>query len=345
MTTTLATVELPALDGRDPLGFLAALGSLRILSEAAPAHLCFDPATGGALLTSPQASIEALATVLAGRFDAMAGDELSVGLPSALVPRKPPTWNEAKKRNLMSGPDPARLDRLEFSRTAAAQRSKPGADWVAALWTDLADDGEERCARTPFNAPAGQQTFRSMFEKVNEIVAEDPSRSFDEALRSWRRVSNFTGENLDARASREAAQQVEGTESYGVPGATFLALSALPFFRLSGTGRLAHGDKKRAMGAQRHTVAWYLVPTPAGRRHSVFAWPLWRQPCDLDSVSCLLDHPVMGRFASEHLEPSNQSAERLHALGVWSVVMAARHKTAAGKSAGLLTVEQIWRVP
>ncbi|MEY9211419.1 CRISPR-associated endonuclease/helicase Cas3 [Thermobifida halotolerans] len=59
-------VALPALDGRDPLGFLASLGLLRLLTQEAdlPVRLAFDSVTATAHLTSPLADLDAIATTL-----------------------------------------------------------------------------------------------------------------------------------------------------------------------------------------------------------------------------------------------------------------------------------------
>ena len=338
-------IELPALDGTDPVGFLAALGVLRALSDRGPAALSFDPATGLATLHGAHGSIGEVAAALADRFEQMAGVEISFGLPGALVPAKVGTLDPASGRVKMSGSDPARISQQELSALAREYPAGPISEWVAALWTDLSDEGSGRCARTPFNAPAGQQTYRSMFEKSIEAVAEAPLGRFEEALRSWRRVPEFTGENLDARASREAAQQVVGTAAYGVPGATFLALAALPFFRISGNGRLAGDDPKQRGRTERRAVAWHRVRTESGRRRVVFAWPLWRQPLDALGVACLLDHPALRWFLSSLPEkPERRTTRDLRALGVWSVVMTARHQSSAGKSQGFLTVERSWRI-
>lgn len=60
MTTT---VELPALDGRSPLGFLAALGLLRVLNtaEVRPLQLSFSRRSAAAILHSPLSSVDEIA--------------------------------------------------------------------------------------------------------------------------------------------------------------------------------------------------------------------------------------------------------------------------------------------
>ena len=61
-----APVELPALDGRDPLGFLAALGLLHVITAARgpDVRLAFSADTGCALLHSPLPDISAIAAEL-----------------------------------------------------------------------------------------------------------------------------------------------------------------------------------------------------------------------------------------------------------------------------------------
>ncbi|MHB1486316.1 MAG: type I-G CRISPR-associated protein, Cas3-extension family [Acidimicrobiales bacterium] len=339
------SVALPALDGRDTLGFLAGLGVLRILGAQYPVRLRWDPGSGTATIhgfSSIDEIIDRLATTIEGLPD----DELIPGLPADLLPA----------RVSESGPDPAWIGIEELGELTHEWLAGNALTWVAALWTDLSDDKEGRCARTPLAAPAGKQSMRSMFDKPAGIVAENPEFWMRDALTGWTRKQKYTGEGFDSRAWRDAAEiTASDSTSYGVPGATYLALAALPFFRLSGNGVLVRGNSKLQKLTRRESVGWYRLPVGAGRRRDVFAWPLWLQPLGPAAISILLDHREIERIvmtvagesqADEGVRRRNLTtsvASITEPLGIWAVAMASRRKTEAGKSDGFLTVEQIWR--
>ena len=174
MTTS---VVLPALDGREPLGFLAGLGVARLLTgEGMPVRLAWDevraqPVLGGA--ESLDQILDALeSTVLRG------AGSLIPGLPLSWLPK----WSR-------EGPDPGRATRTEFG-----QRLVDGpAAWASALWTDLALDKRERCQCTPFYAPMGKQSMRSMFENPYEVVVDSPRERLSEGAGELAAQRGFHG--------------------------------------------------------------------------------------------------------------------------------------------------------
>ncbi|MGH9182807.1 MAG: type I-G CRISPR-associated protein, Cas3-extension family [Acidimicrobiales bacterium] len=318
-------VDLPALIGLDPLGFLAALGVLRLIGrERAEVRLSFDPVTATARLNGVD-DIEQIVDQLGALFDAMPPGGLMIGLPPALPPSKAGP----------SGSDPGRIEPHEFSATARAATDAAAREWIRALWTELAVDDKGRCALTPFSAPSGQQTLRSMFEKPTESVRTDPAGRFREALASWQRVDGFTAENLDFRAVRGAADQQDGRATMsGVPGATWLALSAIPLFAMGGDGVAAR------------TLRWANLRYPDRSRLSL-SWPVWDRPLDLDAVRALLAHRAIDRGA-EHAAARSAAShatdvrQQLQALGVQRVVVAHRRQLPGGKSAGVLVAAGSW---
>jgi CRISPR-associated endonuclease/helicase Cas3 len=313
-------VELPALYGLDQLGFLAALGVLRLVTTAADplARLSFAPDTARALLWSDVLrDTSAVADALSG--------ELSKTAEGAVVPYAGPEFPRAKSG---SGSDPMRVDRKDFPSLVEQLRVASGgvADaWLPALLTDLAvERGGERVALTPFSAPSGQQTLRTFFEKSYEVVAARPA-CLTEALVGWRRAGDsgtaaFSGEYLDHRAIRSAADHPSGKSvEAGVPGATWLAIMALPLLRVTvDRGRVA-------------ASLWHRV-----KRRPVMVWPVWRRPLDVAGVQVLLEHPG--------LRPSVGSAGELQvdgrtaaALGVFAVGGATRQRLEGRTFAGVLT--------
>ncbi|WP_455429559.1 type I-G CRISPR-associated protein, Cas3-extension family [Marinactinospora thermotolerans] len=101
------------------------------------------------------------------------------------------------------------------------------------------------------------------------------------ALTSWWRVPGYTGEYLDHRAIRTAADLPTGESTpSGVSGATWLATQALPLLRLTG-----NGDAPEA-------VLWQRI----GRRR-VMRWPVWKHDHDLEAARELLSHPALVEVA------------------------------------------------
>ncbi|MEU8661423.1 type I-G CRISPR-associated protein, Cas3-extension family [Actinoplanes philippinensis] len=308
-------LELPALNGLDPLGFLAALGLIRLLHDHTDQRprLSFDEHTAIARLHSSLNSIDDVVTTLVDIVSAIPED--------GVIPAVPATFPLGKEG---VGADPMRVKRADYRPWAqqllshtptAAQQS-----WLAALVTDLAADTEGRAALTPFTAPAGQQSLRSAFVKPLAEVRKAPTDRLTEALTRWRRISGYTGEYLDHRAPRGGADHPTGKAgTAGVPGATWLALMALPILRLTG-----NGNRPRA-------TLWHTLP----KNKPTMIWPIWRPALNLPAIQTLLEHSA--------LIPANDNGtltvSRCHwkPLGVFAIGSAIRQPTDGGKSAGVLT--------
>lgn len=320
-------VDLPALSGLDPLGFLAAVGVLRLLGrDGGDVRLSFDPITATARLDGIQ-DLEGVVEHLVGLLDAMPPGGLFVGLPVQFVP--------APQRGAPFS-DPGRIHPEVFKRFVL-QSDAEGRQWARSLWTDLAVDDEGRCAFTPFYAPTGKQTLRTALEKPADAVRVDPAARIGEALSSWRRVDGFTGENLDIRAVRGAADQQDGRAIMsGAPGATWLALSAMPLFPMGGDGVTAR------------TLRWAGLRYPDRARPRLsLSWPVWDRPLELDAVRALLAHPAIDRGA-EHAAartPARDAPDvrrQFQALGVQRVAVARRRQLPGGKAAGVLVGAGSW---
>ncbi|MYR31404.1 type I-U CRISPR-associated helicase/endonuclease Cas3 [Nocardiopsis alba] len=307
------TVTLPALDGRDPLGFLTGLGVLRLLHQhLGPdrVRLSFDPFLATAQITSPLGDVEQISTAL---------HRIVQDIPTGgALPQVQAAWPP----QIGVGKDPLRVPRhhLQELRDRTHQLGGEHAPaWLHTIVTDLATDKDGRVALTPFMAPAGGQKAATFFSKPLELVLKDPA-VLNQALTGWQRLDGCTGENLDHRAIRTAVDTTTGASTpNGVPGATWLATQALPLLPLSGDGRHLRSG------------LWYRH-----NRQRIMLWPVWKHPLDLDGVQALLTHPNL------EPQPTDQPTPRLDRkglapLGVLTIAAAQRRPIPGGKSAGVLT--------
>jgi hypothetical protein len=307
---TIHNVDLPALDGREPLGFLAALGVLQLLSSecGVNAQLAFSEATGCAQLRSSLPSTASVAEALAGVLAEIPDGAV---LPGASPGFPPPA---------VSGKDPLRQKPPGYRQLADEVRTRDphtAEMWLPALVTDLALDNQERCAITPFSAPSGQQKLRTFFEKPLQEVQRNPDY-IHQALTSWQRIKGITGEYLDHRVLRSNADDILGRngQEQGVPGATWLAIMALPLFRLTGNG------------GQRASALWHR---PAGRR-ALMIWPIWRTPLESSAVQVLITHPSLKPINDKPTVCTND----WQALGIMNVYGAERQRIPGRNFEGVL---------
>ena len=301
----MTTIACPALDGREPLGFLAALGTLRLLADhadpAATLHWSTTDATA-ILATTVAADPTALAAWLTGIIDGIGPRQVIPGAPPDLPPP-----GEAPDRIRLA---PAAL-RDYVSNLEGDQRTNHR--WLASLVTDLAVDDKGRAAISLLAAPSGKQSMRTMLEKPLDLIRRSPDR-LGEALQNWVRVPEYTGEYLDHRVLFDAADAPDGkARERGVPGATWLALMAYPLLRTTSL------DSRTPV-----TTGWRRTPTGP-----VFEWPLWQPPLTVDAVQILLQHP-----AAHSQDPSPQQTHQ--ALGIFAIHRAQRRRIPLRNFAGVL---------
>ncbi|HET8661322.1 MAG TPA: hypothetical protein VFM55_20275 [Micromonosporaceae bacterium] len=263
-------LSLPALDGRSPLGFLAALGVLRLVVEHTghPARLAFSRQDCTAVLHNAHPDIdtlvEDLAAVVASIPDGGVLSQVAVDFP-------PPG----------TSPDKLRLTRKEFTayaRQVTAADGLAAERWLGVLVTDLSTDDKGRIDISPYAAPSGQQSTRTMLTKPLIEVRKNPI-PLREALVAWRRYPGISGEYLDHRVLFNKADAADGKSAErGVPGATWLALMAYPLLRTT------------AAGGEPMSTCWQDLGDRAGRR---MVYPLWSSPLDIPAVQAVLSHPVL----------------------------------------------------
>ena len=304
----MTALPLPALDGRTPLGFLAALGVLRLITDhtSHPATLAWSRTTGTAELHDAQTDIDTLVAELTAIVDSIPDGGVLPGLDASFPPP-----GEA--------PDRLRLTRPLFAEyaTLVSDRDGEAAErWLASLVTDLSVDDQQRADSSSFVASSGKQSMRTMLEKPLVILRKNPT-VLREALLAWRRYPGVTGEYLDHRVLHDTADAADGRSAErGVPGATWLALMSYPMMRTT------------SLGSDPITTCWQDL----GRRSDPrMIYPLWSAPLDLAAVSALLAHPVLYRT-----EPGTPPAAA-QALSVFWVGHAVRRKIPGRKFAGVLS--------
>lgn len=304
----MTKIEIPALDGRSPLGFLAALGLVRTLGMAdiSPLRLSFSRDSASAELHSPLASVD----------DAVARlqDLISQDPDAAVVGLDRRFPFPAGQR----GGDPMKQQREDFRKLLAAVQAidiRAASEWMPSLFTDLAVDAQGRADLTPFCAPSGKQNLRTFFNNSLTDVRDDPRR-LREALTGWRRLDGSSGEYIDHRVINSAADDPGGRSvERGVPGATWLATMAIPLLRVTGDGTRAD------------STLWYRV----GRRQ-VMLWPLWDKPLDSYAIQALIEHPCLAPMGQELAVKSTEWP----ALGIFAVYGAERQRISGRKFAGVL---------
>lgn len=307
------TVELPALDGRKPLGFLAALGVVALIPEA---RLSFHTETATATLHSHLPDCDTIAEALA---DIVAGIPDNATLPD--TPSAFPIYRTGTK-----GSDPMRMPRNQYR--AYATQHPDTHTWLAATVTDLAIDSKKHISQlTHLMAPGNLQSVSSFFSYPLAAVRKNPEY-LHQALTAWQRIEGITGESLDHHVNSSAADHPTGeSTNTGVPGATWLATQALALFRVTST-----------KPGTRHTTAWhYHQPT----KTPYLIWPLWRQPLSATTIPTLLEHPTLQPDPQQPILTLTARPHQLNELGVFHLNAARRQPLDNAKSAGVLTPHPI----
>lgn len=298
-------ISLPALDGRSPLGVLAAMGLLRLLDSHTDdtARLAWDTTHLTARLETTRSSIDEIVDDLRGIVSRIP--------PGAVLPEMPaglPPVGEAPDKLRMP---PERL--RDYADGLVKPAGTEAEAWIASLVTDLVVDDAGRVGMSLFSAPAGKQSTRTMLEKPLEFVRKNPQVLL-ESLSGWRRYDGVTGEYLDHRALFDATDAGGGQAVMrGVPGATWLALMSYPLFRTT------------AIGRRTATSGWHVQD-----RKNTLVLPIWRQPLGVDAVTALVEHPI---FAAKAVGITPAMRD----LGVIDLCRARRRQQPGSKSAGVLS--------
>jgi hypothetical protein len=272
---------LTGLDGRNPLGFLAAVGLLRVLDDDATRRTASRPtlwfeldrcaaiasdldldAIIDVVLADAQAQGDNRALLLA--YNA-AGEEVPPGSPDAVRDLKPP---------------PAVAARLLRDVTMSSDRA---AGLAAAWFSEIVQDNNGNTKPTAFHFTAGQQAFLAMVDDLRTGIRSSDVR--EALLGPWSNTSTLPSLTWDSSVARLYAMRASnpsGEKRGSIPAANWLGVLALEAFPVAPIG----GE---------------LVTTGVtGRwKDAVFRWPLWRSPASFQTTRSLLRIDARRWTASE----------------------------------------------
>jgi hypothetical protein len=258
-------IPLPALEGTNPLGFLAALGVLDAMSATIP-----DVTLRWSEDLVPHAVVGGPGD-LGQLLDMLDKDrEQWVGSAVLRFPADGQPLADAK-------PDGGQL-RHWFEHVNDQNRHRADADLLCALVAEDAFDNNGRAKPTHLHFTAGQQKFLSMVREL--AAAVDRDRLQEAVCGPWRYDSPLPSLSWDSRGERVYAVRAvnpSNEKRLGVPGADWLAFRGLIFYPVMRTGR----------GSLRTTACdteW---------KSSAFRWPIWTRPATRHVVRSLVADPSL----------------------------------------------------
>jgi hypothetical protein len=290
-------VALPALEGTNPVGFLAALGVLDALTSQNPsATLRWTDELVPHAVISGISDLDMLLDVI--------DRDREVWRDSALLsfPADSPL-PDAK-------PDEPLL-RDWFKAVAGQHDHRADSDLLCALVAEGAMDGNGKAKPTHLHFTAGQQKFLKMVRLLAADV--DRERLLEAVCGPWRYDSSLPSLSWDSRGERVYAVRATNPTKetrLGVPGSDWLAFRGLVFYPVTRT----------VTGSLRTTAC-----DPEWKR-SAFRWPLWSAPCTRDVARSLVaDGTLVSQSRRTRLRPDD-----LAARGILAVLEAPIRRTDQG---------------
>jgi hypothetical protein len=283
----MTDVALPALEGTNPLGFLAALGVLEALTSE-----------------NPDATLRWTDELVP---HAVIGGISDLDLLLDVLDRDREGWRDSA---LLSWPEGAPLPDAkpgeemlrEWFEAVAGQRDRRSeSDLLCALVAEGALDRSGKAKPTHLHFTAGRQQFLNM---VRLLAAKVDRERLREAVRGpWRYDSPLPSLSWDVRGERIYAVRAVNPASekrLSVPGSDWLAFRGLIFYPVT-----------RASNGSTRTTAC----DPRWKR-SAFRWPLWAVPGTRDVIKSLVaDRTLVSQPRRYRLQPDD-----LTARGILSVL-------------------------
>jgi hypothetical protein len=281
------SIELCGLDGSNPLAFLAALGTLRVVSKELDARVSWA-ARGGAWrpvihINSP-----------------LNQDEFVQRLHSDLSSSSP-------------RPELSRFDDLKLAPTeyrsflfdavkSASQVDRQWADYGAAFGSEIVFDDmtiQDTALRTM--SGAGHQHFVKFMRIL--ILETKPEHLLSALFQPWQYEDEGPSLRWDPADDRRYAlrwHEPSGDPIHTVRGANRLAFESLPLLPTMMIGR------------QLHTTGFHGT----GARTTFWTWPIWAQPAGIDVVRSLL--------SVQELQKPDPDRPQLEGLGIAEIYRSQR---------------------
>jgi len=283
-TPPLVSIALDALDGANPLAFLAALGALRLLTRAFPEHdlrLSWSQRLGAwrpLLCSARPLDEEAMLSALHEtglKLDTMFSPQLLAASEAASPKNKK---GEARWKDKLLFPIRPLREFCEAATALPSVLAEFSATWAGET-APTGDEGAEIARRTRFDFTAGQQAFIRMLRELHDnCTPADLRRSL---FSGWRYSATAVSMRWDTQDEKRqyALQAVDPTNSsenppLADPGANFLASEALPLFPLVPDRWASQPGFSRDADGR----SWL--------------WPMWTYPLGLDAIRSLLALPL-----------------------------------------------------
>lgn len=267
-------LELTGLNGSNPLAFLAALGVLAAVNEAA--QRCDpgvpEPRLSWVISGTWRPVLHCHLTDDAALIDCLEADRLSCCEEPALRFTYPD--KDEPKADLK--PTPAYLAQtLRTWVEAARPAHRRTLDWFSAFVAEGANDNNGNAKPTALHFTAGQQRFLKSACDLVEGTGPDHLRVA--VFGPWNPVSTLPVMGWDNTETRDYALRASNPSTdkkVGEPGADWLALRGLGLLTVN-----SHRGEQRTPGVR-------------GRwKDSTFAWPMWTPPATEATTRALLATP------------------------------------------------------
>lgn len=265
-------LTLTGLDGSNPLGFLAALGVLRVVDGWARARggspaLRWQDDGGWHPRLRGVDDIDRLVRVVIEDAATWAEDD-ALALAWNDDGLCPP--EDASAERDLKPPPAVMRHYLEVVAEGCHPDHRRAADTVAAYGTEVAVDNNGNVKPTALHFTAGQQTFLSMVATLREGLR--PEHVHEALVGPWRGVGTLPTLAWDAGAARLYALRASDPSKEkrgGNPGADWLAFVGLAAFPVHA--------RPRARGRGDADAAWQAVTTGVrgGWKDATFTWPVW----------------------------------------------------------------------
>jgi hypothetical protein len=265
----MSELVLTGLEGRNPLGFLAALGTLNAVADAVgpgrvEPKLCWRSlgTYRPVLVDGPDQN---------ALLDLLIRDAASFRDEPALNLRYRKGGNGAEAHDLKPPPE----DFVRYLRALVERGDARSLAFAAAFATDAASDNNGNTKPTALHFTAGQQEFLGMVQELVEGVTRE---DFQEALfgpwRYARPLPVLQWDNAQSRSYALRASDPSKDKKQGVPAADWLAFRGLPFVRVAPVG-----DRVITTGCRGE---W---------KTGFFRWPMWTRPLCQRVLGSLLSSP------------------------------------------------------